>query len=147
MASLCWSDKHTASMEGERGELTKSLAQGTHAIEKFSNVSDNFPWVGRHWVIHTVNASHTDCFQLHLALALWIANDLWLHKFSPLVRKKLTEHKAELLPQMPLYLWILGDGPPTPDLSGVPHILSCHCWPLPCSTYFCTTHSTEWAGT
>lgn len=110
MAALSWSDRHAASLEGEIGRGKREKGPTSLKSSQMYGTA-SLGWHGRIWGYghYACLPQHKVCLQLSLAFALWNANDLWLHTFSPLFRKNWTEHDAELLPQMPLSseFWVI----------------------------------------
>lgn len=109
MASLCWSDKHAASMEGERGELTKSLGTRDPCHWNVLKCIGQLPLSGT-----SLGHSYCECLPHRLFSTPFgpcSLNCKWsvAAQIFTLVRKKSTEHKAELLPQMPLSseFWVI----------------------------------------
>lgn len=88
--------------KGKKRKEEKWWHQGTHVNEKFLNVWDNFPWAGSLWNMGTVNASTQSMFSTPLGFCSLSCKWAVAAQIFSLVREKLTEHKAELLPQMPL---------------------------------------------
>lgn len=88
--------------KGKKRKEEKWWHQGTHGNEKFLNVWDNFPWAGSLWNMGTVNASTQSMFSTPLGFCSLSCKWAVAAQIFSLVREKLTEHKAELLPQMPL---------------------------------------------
>ena len=122
MAALSWSDRHAAGLEGEIGRREREVLASRDScrwkvLELFRQLPLGRTDISGAWV-QGLPLQHKVYLQLSVAFALGNTNDLWLHRFSPLLGRKVSWTRCKAARSEAPFPWTLGHCPSAPDLWG-----------------------------